>query len=872
MDYAESVLQLLANVTALLLCLFHYVSNKRRGWLYAIVLFLCSLLSSYFWTAYLIIMGDSPNVSDWLTYTGWNAAFMVLFILLMHRKSPEERRYFHPLMLLPVPLNIWQFILYLPYSNLFNNLYQVGILTFVSVFSIQGLCWYRYKQKGSALRPRIALAALLFTATEFSMWTFSCMDEPLSNLYYPTSFLSSASYLFIVWAIARTYAEEGSEALITFDRKYQNILKAASLGMVSGFSVGGIMLGIWMRDVLASHYNEATASGVYDIIPVVLFVISLVLVIFSVAVIFVVYFGQKAAENIKLREARKTAERASAAKSEFLANMSHEIRTPINAVIGMNEMVQRESSRGRDHLPEKSEDVRGMFAEICGYTGIIGAAGRNLLAIINDILDISRIESGRMEIRNEPYRLSSVLDDVCNMIRFRAQSKNLDFRVEADSRLPDQLEGDEIRIRQIVLNLLNNAVKYTDKGLVTLSVRSEAENDECGGILRLVFAVRDTGIGIRPEDLGKIFDKFERIELSENNRIEGTGLGLAITKQLLEMMNGSIRVESVYGRGSVFTVVIPQKIISADPLGEYHDKYENAAANEKKPFALFRAPGAHILIVDDTRMNLIVATGLLNDTGIRIDTAADGEEALRLTRTIPYDLILMDQRMPGMDGTEAMRRIKAQEDGANRGTPFICLTADAIAGAREKYLAEGFADYLTKPIDSLLLKKMLMLYLPTEKVSLIAETDAQPVGTPSPSPWTEEDLGTLRAQGLDVGQGLVYCQQDVELYRTLLAEFTAGAGERERRLQQFFEAGSWKDYGILIHALKSASGTIGATTLSEAAARLEAAAKREDTDALRQEHPAALSLYRHTAELIRSVCGEAENSPQEEDILEFRPV
>ena len=874
MDYAESIVQLLANITALLLCLFRYVSNKRRGWLYAIAFFLCCLLSSYFWTAYLTIMGNSPDNYEWLTYAGWNLAFLILFLLLMHMKSPEERRFFHPLMLLPLPLNAWQFTLYLPYSSLLNNLYQVGILTLISVFSIQGLCWFFIRRKGDAPRPRIALACLLFASSEFGMWTFSCMYEPLASLYYPSSFINSAVYLYIVWAISRVYAEEGAMPSTTFDRKYQNILKAASLGIVTVFSAGGILLGIWMRNMLTAHYSGEAASRVYDIITVVLFVISLILVVFSVAVIFVVYFGQKAAENNKLREARRIAERASAAKTEFLASMSHEIRTPINAVIGMNEMVQRESRQGRDHPPADSGAVRGMFAEILGYTGIIDTAGKSLLAIINDILDISRIEAGKMELRNGPYRLSSLLDGVCNMIRFRAHSKNLAFSVEADEHLPDRLYGDEIRIRQIILNLLNNAVKYTEKGFLMLSVRGEPDTAaEAGSAFSLVFSVSDTGIGIREEDLGKIFDKFERAGTSENSGVEGTGLGLTITRKLLEMMNGSIRVESEYGKGSVFTVTIPQTVVSAEPLGNYGEKFESSAADGTKPFTLFRAPGAHILIVDDTRMNLTVAEGLLNDTKIRIDTAASGEEALRLCRTIPYDLILMDQRMPVMDGTEAMHLIRAQEDGVNRATPFICLTADAISGAREKYLAEGFADYLTKPIDTLLMKKMLMTYLPPEKVKPVSGEDTPEAGAASSSPWAEEELGSLRAQGLDVARGLVYCQQDTGLYRTLLSEFTSGAAERAQRIQQFYDAADWKNYGILLHALKSTSATIGASALSEAAARLEAAAKSADTETLRQEHPAALSLYRRTADLIRSVCGETKApDPEEEDILEFGPA
>ena len=683
MDYAENIVQLLTDLVALLLCLFRYISNKRRGWVYAIVFFLCNLLSCYYWTAFLIITGDEPVVSDLLTYTGWNAAFFVLFLLLLHMKTPEERRYFHPLMLLPIPLNALQFTLYLPYGPLLNNIYQVGICTLLAVFSLQGLCWYRKKQYEGAAKPYISLAVLLFAAFEFGMWTSSCMSGWLADLYYPCSFLCSACYLLLAWAIGRTYAEEGKAPSTTFDRKYQNILKLSYLGIVLIFSVGGIVLGIWMRDMLTDRIQASSASGVYDIIPIVLFVISLVLVIFAVAVIFVVYFGQKAAENNELQEARRIAERSSAAKSEFLANMSHEIRTPINAVMGMNEIIMRDSRQARDQLPDSTEEIRGIFSDISGYAGIIENAGKNLLAIINDILDISKIEAGKVEIREARYTLSSTLNDLCNMISLRARSKGLEFSVNVQEQLPDQLCGDVLRVRQVVLNILNNAVKYTNRGSVTLSVAGSisAARDQ-GQIVDLIFSVKDTGIGIRREDLDRLFAKFERISSAENSNVEGTGLGLSITKTLLDMMGGSIRVESEFGKGSVFTVTIPQKYVSPEPIGNFRERFEKSAVEAGVPDELFRAPGARVLVVDDTRMNLTVAEGLLKNTEIQIDTAESGSEALRLTQVVPYDVILMDQRMPVMDGTEALHLIRKQAAGLNTGTPVICLTADAISGAR----------------------------------------------------------------------------------------------------------------------------------------------------------------------------------------------
>ena len=862
MEYAESIVQLVANLIALLLCLFHYISNKRRGWLIAIGFFVSSLLSCYFWTTYLIIMGKWPDGMDWLSYSGWNLAYFILFFLLMCLKSREELHYFHPLMLLPIPLNIWQLTLYLPYGNLLINLYQVLVGTLLSCFSLQGLLWYRKNRKTAKVKPYTCLAILLFITFEFGMWTFSCLSSPWGDLYYPFSFLCSLDYLFIVWAISRRYTAAGTLASTAIDRRYQRILKISYLGILLAGSVGGVMLGVWMRNVMAGTAGES--SGAYSVIPVVLYIISLIIVVFTVAVILIVYFGQKAAENNELREARKVAERSSAAKSEFLANMSHEIRTPINAVMGMNEIILRDSLQAVDCLPEDRDRIRGIFSDISGYAGMISNAGKNLLSIINDILDISRIEAGKLEIRESNYRLSSVLYDVCSLIRFRAQSKNLSFTVDVSEQLPDCLFGDGIRIRQILLNILNNAVKYTVRGSVALSVTGTSQENDT---LDLVFSVRDTGVGIRPEDLERLFDKFERVGREETGSVDGTGLGLAIVKNLLDMMGGRIDVDSVYGEGSVFTAALPQKIVSAEPVGNFRDRFESSAENAHAAREFIHAPDARVLIVDDTRMNLTVAEGLLKNTRVRTDCVLSGAEAVQKAMCVPYDLILMDQRMPEMDGTEALRLIRSREGGPNRETPVICLTADAIAGAREKYIAEGFTDYLSKPINSHALRKILMSYLPQEKIVPAEEPESGPV-----SPVPEDKYASLRPAGIDVSRGLSFCQHDDALYSSVLWEYGSSAGEKADRLQQYYDAGDWKNYTIQVHALKSTSGTIGASRLAEMALCLEHAARDEDMDVLQAEHAGMLSLYRKTADAILAVCSEDTVSPPEEGgVIEFMP-
>ena len=881
LDYAENIVLLLANLIALLLSLFQYISHKKKGWICATAIFLSSLMSSYYWTVYLLIMGDTPNVSNQFSYMGWNISYLFLLLLVLLMKTAEERRWFHPVMLLPVPLNIWQLTLYLPYGGKLNSVYQVAVLTCVACFSLQGICYYLKHRRSGAQKPYAAAAALFYTFCEFGMWTSSCCYPPVSYLYYPFSFLYSASFLVLVWALAMTYRSSAKGDGAWADTRYQTILKAAYFVVVLICCVGGIVLGVWMKKVMAAGIARGGESNVYDIIPVVLFIISLFLVAFAVAIIFIVNFGEKVAENNALREARRIAEHSNEAKSEFLANMSHEIRTPINAVLGMNEMILRESLEARDRLPGAREVIRNKFADICDYAGNIESAGNNLLSIINDILDLSKIEAGRLEIVEANYRLSAVLNDVSNMIAFKARDKGIDFRIDVDGSLPDGLYGDEVRVRQIMTNVLNNAVKYTREGSVLFAVRGESDAPvAAGGEIRLKITVKDTGIGIREEDLGRLFQKFERVDLQTNSTVEGTGLGLAITRSLLDMMGGGIEVESVYGEGSAFVITLPQRVASVEPVGDFEGRFRKRRPETGVYRESFRAPEARILIVDDTRMNLTVAVSLLKSTQIAIDTAISGAEAVALCETIRYDLILMDQRMPEMDGTEAMRRIHAQRDGANRDTPCICLTADAVSGARERYLAEGFADYLTKPIDSRALEQMMTRYLPREKVTVVRR-ESQGAADAAPADAGEDGYAPLRQAGINPEIGLRYCQNDENLYCALLREYAAEAEDRAQAFGQYYEARDWNNYSILAHSLKSASRTIGATALSQIAAELEKAADDGRADGVVAEHAMMLECYANTAHGIRMALrgleaaagagGDAMKFGPDDEIMEFMP-
>ncbi len=898
-EQLTSVYTLLITVAVILICLFQYVSETRRVWVLALTVFLADLMSNYYWSIYILVMHDYPNVSSFLAYFGWNVAFLMLPVMQYEARYPEEKGFVTLLAFLPVPVNAAQILLYVQYGGIFNNLWQGTLTTISACLAINSIVYYVKHRKEGARIPYVSAVVIFYILIEYIMWTSSCFDWPSewANPYNYASLLEPLCYFLIPLALIRmngTLAEQREKAP---QSNLRRVFKPVYMIAVTIFCIGGYLLALWMRGTLASGIGEMGESDPYSVIAVMLFVISTVIVSFSMMIILVVGFEQKTEEIRTSREAKNLAERSNAAKSDFLAGMSHEIRTPINALLGMNEMVLRESLRARDDLPEERGEIRQIFSDICNYSGNIDSAGNSLLSIINDILDFSRIEAGKMELVNAEYKLSSVLNDVSNMIEFKASSKGLEFIVEVEQTVPDCLYGDELRIRQIVTNLLNNAVKYTNEGRVTLSVDlADRPADVQGGrSIDLIIGVRDTGIGIKKEDMDRLFGKFERMELDRNSTVEGTGLGLAITRNLVEMMGGTVDVKSIYGVGSSFTVTIPQRVIADEPIGDFREKFKRMIGSLKARKEAFRAPDAHILVVDDTKMNLVVAQGLLKNTEIRIDTAQSGQEAIALAARNRYDIILMDQRMPEMDGITAMRRIREDINGANAKTPFICLTADAVSGAREKYLAEGFDDYLSKPLDGSSLESALLRYLPEDRILREAETHEAPREAAEAASASSADTGATEAMHagempevhgereaaeaavassvdtgaaetmpagemsddsgepealLDKTVGLRYSGGSEELYRELLDGYTAESAEKASELNRSYEKRDWKNYAVVVHSLKSTSRMIGATPLSEAAACMEKAADAGDETTLLNGHARMMRMYDRVVRLL----------------------
>nr|MBQ8253112.1 response regulator [Lachnospiraceae bacterium] len=579
--------------------------------------------------------------------------------------------------------------------------------------------------------------------------------------------------------------------------------------------------GIYMVGIVP---EEALSEGIMYITTLVLWVFGLLLLLFVIGGIYLFITAEKAQESEELRVEKEDAEHANQAKSEFLANMSHEIRTPIHAIIGMNEMVLREC--GDPQIKRYSENIK--------------SASSSLLALVNDILDFSKIEAGKVEIVNEKYNLDSLLNDVVTMIQYTAKEKGLSFKTGIDKNLPTVMLGDMARIRQIMVNILNNAVKYTEKGKITFTVTQVETSDEK---TTLKIEVKDTGVGIKEADLKKLFVNFQRLDMSKNRSIEGTGLGLAITHRLTECMGGRIEVDSTYGEGSVFTVYIPQQIVDATGIGDFRIRKEDV---EEAYEGSFIAPTADILVVDDHSMNLFVMQSLLKSTKAKVTTCDSGEACIKHMSKYCYDMVLLDHMMPEMDGIETLKQI--QELGIKNNTVIIALTANAIAGAKELYLSHGFDDYLSKPVEIKQLEQMLLKYLPAHKISAANQSKGAEI-----SEAAEVKEKNAAGTYIDREVGMKYCAYSKEMYLEFLQIYCEEYETKLQKLEECYGKENWKDYVTHVHSLKSTSLGVGGVTLSEFAADTEKAGKEylaekseDKLSYIKERHDELVRLYQCT--------------------------
>ena len=767
----------------------------------------------------------------------------------------------------------------------------IGILHFLSVYK------GNKQSKPSVWFSRLLVMSffqLLFDI--WSVYTVNHLDtvSPILNRVVHIGYMSLMQMLFY---LAYKYLESVVEEEIGIQfpySKYANIpITVVNLGVIflplvyietpkGNYSYGpaaytlyigvAIYLGLIIKN-LVKYWNDIPVKirtamiivilselvvAIYQIIIPTALITCLAIVLLNLGIYLTTENPDAVLVELLAKETKR-ADIANQAKTDFLAKMSHEIRTPINAVLGMNEVILRET---------REENIRGYAKDVEG-------AANSLLSIINDILDITKIEAGKVSIIPVSYDFSSIVHDVTNMISFKARAKSLEFKVSIDENIPNRLFGDDVRIRQILVNVLNNAVKYTHEGSVTLDIHLLPCEEK--DMVRVSFSVTDTGIGIKEEDIPKLFVPFERIEEKRNRGIEGTGLGMNITMQLLSLMDSVLNVESVYGEGSTFSFVLKQGIIDAAPIGNL-EKRIREQAKDYVYTGIFTAPEACVLVVDDNATNLKVMVNLLKPTKIEVDVADGGYECLEMVRKKHYDLIFLDHMMPDLDGIETLVQMKQLPDSMCQNVPVVALTANAITGAKEMYLEKGFDAFLAKPIVPEKLEQMIMDLLPKELLVAGIEGEEEQSeesalnGLPA---ITEDFLPTV--EGIDWNYGLLHLR-DAQLLKDTVIDFYRTIDSEADFLEQQYRdvkdsEEALKQYRIKVHAMKNSAALIGAASLSGVAKLLEYAARDGKLDVIHTVTPVFLEDWRSYKEKLRNCLPEEEKQIMEDvsvvmDLLE----
>ena len=743
-----------------------------------------------------------------------------------------------------VTLTVVLLVFFMLYMNLFVRVYRTGKKGRASI-GVERYASGSVLQDDKRVKKVVFYVYILF-ATYFIMMFYRFQKAPMFVIVTLATMLISFLVTFIRKTTVKIHGLCMSGCLFAIVAMY-GLIPGEHNRLTDMFLAAAVVVSLYQKMelnifmlistivyylymVLAGRYISQTGS--FDVSETILDL--LIILIGSLMLLVVIAWNKQL--QVRLKQKAEEAETAANSKSAFLANISHEIRTPLNAILGMNELVLRESRQ--PHIKE--------------YAMYIKNSGKSLLTIISDILDLSKIESGKVYLVNENYSLSSLVEDVERSIQKRIMEKGLELKIYVEPELHENLKGDEVRIKQIIMNLLTNAVKYTEKGEVRLYITGTVvENKQ-----DLTIEVSDTGIGMRSEDMGKLFTNFERLDLKRNRSVEGTGLGLPITKNLLVAMGGDITVSSVYGEGSTFTATVGQEIVNEEQIGDYRKKYKEKLHHEVCYHESFHAEDARILVVDDNEVNLKIVVGLAKNTKLQIDTALSAAEGLKLIRQHSYQLLLIDHMMPEMDGIEMLQHVKTMDGGIYKDIPAVAITANALSGAKQTYLDAGFCGYLSKPIDPERFEQIIKDNLPQEYVTECEDgngdtaTEGQETdGTSDPKQAEEWSI-----PGIDIAKALSYIGGSRELYISLLQTYLDGSEERIRKLEECKNKEDIFNYDITIHGLKGISASIGADSMAGGgAAGLEEACKDPQTAMtyIQMNHDQAVSRYRELLEQIK---------------------